>query len=30
MAKEKAPALKVQTFPTHHVITQPNPLRGVL
>jgi HPt (histidine-containing phosphotransfer) domain-containing protein len=30
MAREKAPELKVQTFPDHHVITQPNPLRKVL
>jgi chemotaxis protein histidine kinase CheA len=30
MAKEKPPALNVQTFADHHVITQPNPLRGVM
>src|SRR3954452_15916548 len=31
MAKrEKPPALKVKTFADHHVITQPNPLRGVI
>jgi chemotaxis protein histidine kinase CheA len=30
MAKEKPPALSVQTFADHHVITQPNPLRGVM
>jgi chemotaxis protein histidine kinase CheA len=30
MAKEKPPALTVQTFADHHVITQPNPLRGVM
>ena len=31
MAKrEKPPALKVKTFATHHVITQPNPLRRVI
>ena len=30
MAKDKSPAVQVQTFPDHHVITQPNPLRKVL
>jgi HPt (histidine-containing phosphotransfer) domain-containing protein len=30
MAKEKPPALQVKTFATHHVITQPNPLRRVI
>jgi HPt (histidine-containing phosphotransfer) domain-containing protein len=30
MAKEKSPGIKVKTYATHHVITQPNPLRGVL
>jgi chemotaxis protein histidine kinase CheA len=30
MAKEKPPGIKVKTFATHHVITQPNPLRKVL
>jgi chemotaxis protein histidine kinase CheA len=30
MAKEKPPALNVQAFADHHVITQPNPLRRVL
>jgi len=30
MAKEKPPALSVQTFADHHVITQPNPLRRVM
>jgi HPt (histidine-containing phosphotransfer) domain-containing protein len=30
MAKEKPPAVQVKTFPDHHVITQPNPLRGAL
>lgn len=30
MAKEKAPALKVEAFADHHVITQPNPLRRVV
>ena len=30
MAKEKPPALNVQTFADHHVITQPNPLRRVM
>jgi HPt (histidine-containing phosphotransfer) domain-containing protein len=30
MAKDKPPALQVKTFATHHVITQPNPLRKVL
>jgi chemotaxis protein histidine kinase CheA len=30
MAKEKPPALRVKTFATHHVITQPNPLRRVI
>jgi HPt (histidine-containing phosphotransfer) domain-containing protein len=30
MAKEKPPALSVQAFADHHVITQPNPLRRVL
>jgi len=31
MAKrEKPPALKVKTFASHHVITQPNPLRRVI
>jgi len=30
MAKEKLAEIKVKTFSTHHVITQPNPLRKVL
>jgi len=30
MPKEKPPALKVQAFADHHVITQPNPLRNVM
>jgi chemotaxis protein histidine kinase CheA len=30
MAKEKAPGIEVKTFATHHVITQPNPLKKVL
>ena len=30
MAKDKPASLEVRTFATHHVITQPNPLRGVL
>jgi chemotaxis protein histidine kinase CheA len=30
MAKEKPGMLQVKTFADHHVITQPNPLRGVL
>ena len=30
MPTEKPPALKVQAFTDHHVITQPNPLRKVL
>jgi HPt (histidine-containing phosphotransfer) domain-containing protein len=30
MAKPKASDIDVKTFPTHHVITQPNPLRKVL
>jgi HPt (histidine-containing phosphotransfer) domain-containing protein len=30
MAKPKASDIEVKTFPTHHVITQPNPLRKVL
>jgi chemotaxis protein histidine kinase CheA len=30
MAKEKPAEIKVKTFPTHKVITQPNPLRKVL
>jgi HPt (histidine-containing phosphotransfer) domain-containing protein len=30
MAREKPPALQVKTFATHHVITQPNPLRRVI
>jgi HPt (histidine-containing phosphotransfer) domain-containing protein len=30
MAKEKPPAVEIKTYPTHHVITQPNPLRNVL
>jgi chemotaxis protein histidine kinase CheA len=30
MAKEKPPALSVKTYASHHVITQPNPLRKVL
>jgi len=30
MAKEKPPALTVQAFADHHVITQPNPLRRVM
>jgi chemotaxis protein histidine kinase CheA len=28
--REKPPALQVKTFATHHVITQPNPLRRVI
>src|SRR3954468_19338234 len=28
--RDKPPALKVKTFADHHVITQPNPLRGVI
>ncbi len=30
MAKEKPPALEIKTFASHHVITQPNPLRNAL
>src|SRR6266851_1588739 len=30
MAKDKPPSIEVKTFPDHHVITQPNPLRKVL
>ena len=30
MAKAKPPAIQIKTFATHHVITQPNPLRKVL
>lgn len=30
MPTEKPPALKVQAFADHHVITQPNPLRKVM
>ncbi|HEX2364128.1 MAG TPA: Hpt domain-containing protein [Bradyrhizobium sp.] len=30
MTKEKPAEIKVKTFSTHHVITQPNPLRKVL
>jgi HPt (histidine-containing phosphotransfer) domain-containing protein len=30
MAKEKPAQIEVRSFPTHHVITQPNPLRKVL
>jgi chemotaxis protein histidine kinase CheA len=30
MAREKPPALQIETFADHHVITQPNPLRKVL
>jgi len=30
MAKEKPPALEIRSFPDHHVIMQPNPLRKVL
>ena len=30
MAKEKPGKLEVKSFADHHVITQPNPLRGVL
>ncbi len=30
MAKAKTPGVQVRTFPDHHVITQPNPLRKVL
>ncbi len=30
MAKEKAPAIQVTTYASHHVITQPNPLKQVL
>ena len=30
MAKENPPALNVKTYASHHVITQPNPLRKVL
>jgi len=30
MAKDKPAEIKVKTFSTHHVITQPNPLRKVL
>jgi HPt (histidine-containing phosphotransfer) domain-containing protein len=30
MAKEKPATIEIKTFDTHHVITQPNPLRKVL
>ena len=30
MPKEKPPTVQIATFPDHHVITQPNPLRNVL
>ena len=30
MPKDKPPSIEVKTFPDHHVITQPNPLRKVL
>ena len=30
MSKDKPTSLEVKTFATHHVITQPNPLRRVL
>jgi HPt (histidine-containing phosphotransfer) domain-containing protein len=30
MAKDKPETLEIKTFPDHHVITQPNPLRKVL
>ena len=30
MAKDKPPAISVKTYASHHVITQPNPLRRVL
>ena len=30
MAKDKAPAVQVKTYASHHVITQPNPLKKVL
>src|ERR1700744_3434755 len=30
MAKEKPAQIEVRSFPTHHVITEPNPLRKVL
>ncbi|MBU6457076.1 MAG: Hpt domain-containing protein [Bradyrhizobium sp.] len=30
MAKQNPPALQIETFADHHVITQPNPLRKVL
>lgn len=30
MAQRRQPAVKIETFPDHHVITQPNPLRRVL
>jgi len=30
MAKDKAPGLEVKTFASHHIITQPNPLKKVL
>ena len=30
MPKDKPPTVQVATFPDHHVITQPNPLRNVL
>ena len=30
MAKEQPGKLEVKSFPDHHVITQPNPLRKVL
>ena len=30
MPKDKPPTVKIATFPDHHVITQPNPLRNVL
>jgi HPt (histidine-containing phosphotransfer) domain-containing protein len=30
MPKDKPPTVQIATFPDHHVITQPNPLRNVL
>ena len=30
MARPKPPTLQVKAFADHHVITQPNPLRGVM
>jgi hypothetical protein len=30
MAKQKAPGIEVKAYATHHVITQPNPLKKVL